>query len=968
MKRFYLLFFTILFALNIKAQDFDITIPGSYNMSNDVPKNGTLDDLSDFSQRIEIPMKMPDSTILKTDVFLPIFQDSLAFEFDVPIINKKIKLTVIPKGFQYIRYDSLNGKPNPNPYQLPMVMSRTPYNKKDPTLGSAVAILGYVGLNQDMRGRYRSEGVYFPIYSDSWNKNAYHPEYCHILDRTPLDHPMNSNKHEDGYNTVEYIKSQLKRMYDLDGDGVKETEDLVYNGSIGMFGASALGYNQVQAAAAHRIDPTKPGMKSLFPIVGPLEFYKSTGFQNGVFREQLVTGWLRGQIVDTRDDLMDVDHDMFNDIHTSFDYGTRDKFEAANLAIDHFSTVNYLNKPSGAYPNAPGRIDMDGSRAMVDSTGESDKNGTYSRYTNMEVPTFHVGGWWDIFVDGTLETFNFQRSHMSPKYGNRDLIKVVMGPWSHQTIASTRNGDMEYPDNVTEITKINLSELEDGDLNIAAIAQSELLGWFRYTLNYNDYAKVGEPTIVIPEAKKFQKILDGIEVRFPSREFTMRHIDLINFIGGAAGLDKIPVEIRLLKTFVEQFDIDVPKMPPLIEGFSTDKLDKLNIANFKEVAPARFYVVGPSPKLDPENTGVGNYWFSADTFPIINDIHWESLYLRGGGRLSKNSPSVDEGYGTYIHDPDDPIFTVGGANMITQTPQGDRDSQCQMKLSDPLFAPFTMDREGILKFETNVLEDTLSIIGFPKARLFAKSNPAGASEGDPTDTDFMVRIVDVYPNGDEYFVQEGVVNARAREWARLYADDIEDDNAPYSNIESGKIYEYYFKFLPIGYTFGKGHKVKILLSSSNHPRYQANPNLPINPGEFFRRQPGDGKTYVYNGVEMTPRKAVQRVAFSPEYPSQLILPVYGKSKVVGIKERVAKLDWDAKIFPNPSNGKFNVYPTKSGQFVLNIFNTMGQQVLSTTFDNQLDIDLSRQAKGQYFIEIQEKNSPESKLTKAVSIY
>lgn len=966
MKQFYTLLFLVFSTVGY-AQDHSITIPGSYNMSNDRVRNGTLDDLADFSQRIEVPFKMPDGTILRTDVFLPIFEDSLSFEYKLPIGNTTIKLTAIPRGVQYIRYDSLNGEKNPNPYQLPMIMSRTPYNKKDPTLGSAVALLGYVGLNQDMRGRYRSDGVYFPIYSDSWNKNPYHPEYAHVLDRTPLDHPMNSNKHEDGYNTVEYVKNQLTRKYDLDGDGIAETEDLVYNGSLGMFGASALAYNQLQAAAAHRIDPTKPGIKSLFPIVGPLEFLKSTGFQNGVFRELLVCGWLRGQIADTEDEKMDIDFDMFNNIHTSFDYGTQDKFEAANLAIDHFSTVRYLGGPAGYYPNAIGRKDMDASRAPVNEFGESDPNGQYSRYTNMEVPTFHVGGWWDIFVDGIFETFNLQRHHVSDSLGNKDLIKVVMGPWAHQTIASTKTGDMEYPANVTDITKIDISSFGD-DLNIADVARSELLGWFRYTLNYNEQSKVGEPTIVLPAATKFQKVIDGVEVKFPAKEYTMKHVDLINFLGGAEGLSKIPIEIKLLKTFDIKLDIDLPKMPPFIEGFSSSKLEKIEIAEFKDIPPVRFYVVGPNPKLDAENPNVGNYWFSSDTFPVINNITWRSLYLRAGGRLSKNAPSTDEGFGIYIHDPDNPVMTVGGANMLAKTPQGDRDSQGQMKLSDPLFAPYTMDREGVLKFETEPLEDTLSIVGFPKAKLYAKTNPAGALNGDPTDTDFMIRIVDVYPNGDEYFVQEGVVNARAREWARLYADGIEDDLAPYSNIETGKIYEYYFQFLPIGYTFGVGHKVKILLSSSNNPRYQSNPNLPINDGEFFRRQPGDGKTYVYKGVEMTPRKAVQRVAFSPEYPSQIILPVYGDSRVISVRDHEVKLDWDAQVFPNPSNGKMNIYPTKSGQFVATVFNTTGQQVMSVSFDNQLDLDLSKYAKGQYFIEVQEKNTPSNKLTKAISIF
>jgi predicted acyl esterase len=954
----------------IQAQQHSITVPGSKILPGRV--NGTLDDLTDFAQRIEVPFMMPDSTILRTDVFLPIFQDSLAFEFQIPLINQNVKLLVIPKGYQYIRYDSINGQKNPNPYQLPMVMSRTPYNKSDPTQGAAVALLGYVAINQDMRGRYTSDGVYLPIYSDSWNKNAYHPTYGHVLDLTPLDHPKNANKHEDGYNTVEFVKNHLKRAYDLNGDGIPETEDLVYNGSIGQFGASALAYNQLQAAAAHRIDPTKPGMKSLFPIVGPLEFYKSTGYQNGVFREQLVTGWLRGQIADTRDDLMDIDNDLFNDIHTSFDYGTLDKFEAANKAIDHFSTVRYLNGSAGYYPNSIGRKDMDGSRAPVNEFGESVDpvtqqplpNLIYSRYTNMEVPTFHVGGWWDIFVDGTFETFNLQRQHVSPLYGNRDKIKVIMGPWAHQTIASTETGDMVYPKNVTDITKIDISSFDE-NINIADVAKSELLGWFRYTLNYNDLTNTGEPTIVIPKSNIDQQVLPGITIRFPAKEYTVRHVDLINFLAGAAGLKKIPVDIRLGPIRL-RFDLDLPKLPPLLPGFESDVIEKIEVADFTKIAPVRFYVVGPSPTLDPANTGVGNYWFEADTFPIKDNITWRSLYFRGGGKLSASPPSVDEGFGIYVHDPDNPVFTVGGANMITKTPQGDRSSQGQMKYSDPLFAPFTMDREGVLKFETDVLGDTMSFIGFAKGKIYAKTNPSGAANGDPTDTDFFIRILDVYPNGEEYYVVEGCVNARAREWARLYADGIEDDNAQYSNIETGKIYEYYFQFLPIAYTFGVGHKIKVLISSSNHPRYQSNPNLPINDGEFFRRQPGDGKTYVFKGVEMTPRKAVQRVSFSPEYPSQIIFPVYGQTTVVGTNNNI-RVDWDLNIFPNPSDGRFNVYVSKPGNYIANIFNAMGQQIQTVNFLDQLNIDLSKQASGQYFIEVQDRNNPSSKLTKAVSI-
>ena len=61
-------------------------------------------------------------------------------------------------------YDTINGEPNPNPWQLPCIFTRTPYKKSgDTEIGSALALLGYAGLTQDLRGRYESEGVYMPF-------------------------------------------------------------------------------------------------------------------------------------------------------------------------------------------------------------------------------------------------------------------------------------------------------------------------------------------------------------------------------------------------------------------------------------------------------------------------------------------------------------------------------------------------------------------------------------------------------------------------------------------------------------------------------------------------------------------------------------------------------------------------------------------------------------------------------------
>lgn len=950
--------------LSIQAQEI---IPGAYNFSNDRETNGQLDDVMDFALRLEVPFMMPDSTILATDVFLPILQDSLTVDIEIDFLNVSTTLEILPKGFQYIMYDSINGEPNPNPWQLPMIFTRTPYKKAgDVEIGSALALLGYVGLTQDLRGRYESEGVYMPLYSDSWDKNPYHPDYGHILDPTELDDPRNGNRHQDGYHSVEWIKNNLYRWYDLDGDGENETWDKVYNGVIGMFGASALAYNQLQAAAAQPIDPTEPGLKALFPIVGPSEFHKSTGFPNGVLREQLVSGWLRGQIVDTRDDLMDIDDDVHNDIHTSFDYGTADKFEASNLAIDHFTSISYGNSPPGYYPNSIGRMDMDVSRAMVDENGQGDINGQYSRYRNMEVPVFHVAGWYDIFVDGCIESHNLQKAHMNPAFGNDRLQKIVIGPWAHQTISGRTTGDVTYPENVTDITRIDITDLDLDELDIGKIAQSDLIGWFRYNLNQNAMANVGEPKVFIPEADEYQRPLgnDLIQIRFPTEDYVIPFIDLINFISGAGGLNQVPLGLNTIFGEV-QFNIDIPSVGGLFDIEDPTVLEEIPVRNFDEVPDIRYYVIGPID--DPENPETGNYWAAADTFPLRDGINWTPMYFHKDGSITEDAPQTDEGVAIYVHEPDNPVYAVGGANMIMKTPQGDRDSQGQIDYADSRYAPFTMDRTGVLKFETEPLLDTATVIGFTQAKIYARSNPEGQTSG-PTDTDFFVRILDVYPDGREMFVVEGGVNARARDYARSLVEGQGDDDAPFTNIEIGQIYEYHFNLLPIAYTFGKGHKIKVLISSGNHPRYQSNPNLPIEDGEFFRRQPNDGRTYVFNGQEMAPRIAVNRLAFSPEFPSQIILPLMGTDRLVtSVEDQQILSASEINVYPNPSNGQFNVFADRAGDYQLTIRNMMGQLVYEAGITDVLNVDMRHVAAGQYIIEMKSKDQKEPAV-KLISIH
>lgn len=1001
-------------------------IPGAIVDPGNVKINGNLDMLDEFSTRYVIPIEMPDGVKLMTDITLPELQDSLTVvlpDIGIPGVAGE-RITVVRKGVQVFYYDTLNGQPNPDPYSMPMVFTRTPYDKREDVAGRIFSLFGASYALQDMRGRYSSEGVYFPMMSDSWNKNAYHNYIKHILDYTEMDDPKNGNRHEDGYNSVQYLVNNVIRLYDEDGDGVKDTFK-VCNGSLGMFGASALGNTQYQAAGAHRIDPMAPGLKALMPIVATQEHYRYTGYQNGVFRERIVTGWLKGQMFDTQDDLIDVDFDRQNNIHTSTDYDlpkavtvnnrTRtyqpNKFDASTLATDHFVRMRYTNNDGnlalpGYYPNSDGRSQMDGSHAYVDENGESvmkakivngvavdvpdsDPDGilgfgftprpnlNYSRYTNMDVPAYHLTGWWDIFTDGQIETWRLMKENISPK--NAALQKLVIGPWAHQTVGSEKTGDMLYKDNVTDILGFNFGNLRN--LVIEDVLKSEVVQWFRYTLNYNDYANTGVPKVKLPESKVWQSLAGGAyKVRIPSEDYKIPFNTLLNFINGTGGLPGLKIEIDVLG-IVTSLPIDVPQLSaPMLPQLAGQNLDAIiDSADFTAIANVRFYVIGPIDDGIPANDSTGNYWFHSDTFPIVNNIRWTDMFLHQNGALNYSPPSQDEGFTVYIHDPNDQVYTVGGANMIVDLPDGYKStvvqnpkSQGQINLADPRWRHRTMDRHGVVAFETEALTDTLCVIGYPEVKLYAMSNPNGEVDG-PTDTDFFVRFLDVYPDGRQFFVVEGCVNARARDYAKALAeaDGLETkeiDNIPFTNIDIGKIYEYHFRCMPIGYTWGVGHKLKVLISSSNHTRYQVNPNLPIEEGDFFRRQPVDGQTYIYNGVVMEPRIAIQRIAHSPEYPTSVSLPVYNKN-YTGVPEVVKPASgsqMSVLVYPNPASEVINIYMSMPNHYDLTMLNEIGQRVYSATFTEEYNIDATRFDKGIYIIEVRNTKTNE-KLTKKVTI-
>jgi predicted acyl esterase len=908
--------------------------------------NGKIDNLSEFSTRYSEEFTMPDGTKLMSDIYLPITRDSLVISLELESFGAA-NIKLFPIDNQYIIYDSINNEPNENPYQLPVLFTRTPYNKNtDTLLGQFLSFMGYAVVIQDMRGRYESEGVYLPMYSDGWNKQDYHPDIKHFLDITSTDDSRNGNFHEDGYNSIKFINDSLKRSYN-------GNEFLTSIGNIGTFGASAMGNSQFQLASVQKINPESSGLKCLFPMVSTNEHYHATGVQNGVFRESLVKGWISGQLYDNVDTVnIATDNSISNSFHTLNDYNATNMDDLVDDAIDHFIVNQYNNSPSGYYPNSPTRLDMDASFAKLDENGNPDINGAVSRYINLEVPIYHLTGWWDIFIDGQIETFNKVMHNISNDYENKKLQKLVIGPWAHQTIGTRTSGDVTYPENINDFF-VDIDNIDDIDFEAGGfdlIANSELFQWFRYNLNYNEYNNVGDPKILISESNEWQKINEFLKVRLPSEDYAIKLLDFINFIGGQSSLPSFPFELDLNGTISTQI-IDVPIMDPPMVNLE-NAIDVSNILEFKNIPNVRLYIVGNQG----ETWQNGNYWLTKDEFPFTENITMKNFYFDKYNYLAENEVEENDISSIFVHDPNNPVMTLGGGNMLVRTPVDNRKSQGQIDYNNELYLPYILERDDVITFTSSRIADSLSIIGFPEVTLFASSE-AIENDVDSLNVDFFVRILDVYPDGREYFVVEGAVNSMARNYAKQLVIGEEDINIPFTNIISGEIYEYNFKMLPIGYTFAKNHKIKVVISSSNHPRYQINSSIPIIPGSFFRREPNDGKTYEIGGEQVEAFSVTQTIQHNATYKSHVKLPVYGSGSFVNIEGNLItnKRNSIFKIYPNPTSSEISIISTEKNEVNYKIVDITGKLILKGKFQNKVHLT-TNMSSGLYFVEIKAKNS------------
>ena len=241
-----------------------------------------------------------------------------------------------------------------------------------------------------------------------------------------------------------------------------------------------------------------------------------------------------------------------------------------------------------------------------------------------------------------------------------------------------------------------------------------------------------------------------------------------------------------------------------------------------------------TPRVQYYTMGI-NKWQHSETWPP-EGVKMHTYYLdsdgnantaAGTGTLNKKRPGSKDRPDGFTYDPMKPVPSYGG-NVCCTGNAIKAGSFDQQKMEE---------REDILVYTTEPLKEGVEVSGAIEATLYVSS--------DVKDTDFTLKLIDVYPDGRAYNLDETIQRVRYREG---YDKEV--------FMEEGKVYKVDLTPLSTSNFFKKGHRIRIEISSSNFPRFARN----LNTG---------GNNY----DEKVGVVAHNKVHHSRTYPSQIRIPM-----------------------------------------------------------------------------------------------
>jgi len=257
-----------------------------------------------------------------------------------------------------------------------------------------------------------------------------------------------------------------------------------------------------------------------------------------------------------------------------------------------------------------------------------------------------------------------------------------------------------------------------------------------------------------------------------------------------------------------------------------DMLLKGQQNDFKATQPrVRYYTMG------------ANKWQQAESFPLPN-TEVKNFFLSSAGKANSQNgdgalvvlPPAKDNPDAFTYDPMNPVGSYGGNVCCTgNAVQGGSFDQSQMEL-----------RNDILVYTSDALAEGVEITGFIESTLFVSSTGP--------DTDVTIKLIDVYPDGKAYNLDETIQRLRYREG---YDKEV--------FMENNKVYKVDLTPMVTSNYFAPGHKIRIEVSSSNFPRFERNMNT------------GGNNYSESKGIVVE-----NKIHHSKQYPSVIKLPIIKK--------------------------------------------------------------------------------------------
>jgi len=261
----------------------------------------------------------------------------------------------------------------------PVLLHRTPYGRRWPVhammLDPFEAVSrGYMLVQQDTRGRFGSDGEWLPLTFEG----------------------------DDGYDTVQWAAS-------LPGS----------NGEVGMFGGSYMGHTSWAAAVA-----APPELRAIVPLTTWCDPRDGLFFRGGAIELGTYAAWSL-----TYSGMADIAKRAVED-----PVGAFAALSSLIADIDDLPSRVYWELPSGALPTIAqaGITDIGVQRALADPS-TADGATVTGKHDHVEAASFNVGGWYDMFQQGTLDNHVAMTRLGKP-------TRLLVGPWSHASLIGLFGG------------------------------------------------------------------------------------------------------------------------------------------------------------------------------------------------------------------------------------------------------------------------------------------------------------------------------------------------------------------------------------------------------------------------------------------------------------------------------------------------------------------------------------------------